>query len=207
MSLITCPLPAEPETIPVADCYENFGQIQRFFIQREYNGLTKNVIAAADALLKATYVALKTATDSSKLLTPPIIGAPEHEPGGPRTFGGGNTTLNGVPLILGEEPSAFNCVLYRMKQIVIKAIKKLRNEPNLAVIVINEHGQFGMLADDPANPTSYSGIPIQAFFCGGKGFGNYEGVDSNAIQWQFKPDALDNFVVVTPTDVNPLTEL
>lgn len=201
MSFIVCPLPAAVYDIPIVACKTNFGQVQKFMFQRMKNtDGTPNEIAAADALLKATYVALKTATDGSKIAVSPFIEAPENEPGAVREFGGGNATLNGVPTILGSEAGEFKAVIRSNRQDIIAAIKKYRSEPDIGVYLVNEKGQIAGAADDVANPTKYTPFKIQGLYVGDLKLGGFEAPDENAIAWKFPEGWSDNFSVITPTD-------
>ena len=210
--MITCKCPANAAltTIPAQGCAESFGQIQKVAFQRLTTAGVKNSFtSSASILLKASWTALMSAADSTKVVISPYIQAPTVEAGAARTFGGGNETLGGVEVIIGREPTPFTGVIRAVSQSVIKAIKELQCEAiadNLGVYLFDENGNICALQDQTTATTFYP-IPIRALFVGDKSFGGLEAPDSNAIQWSFLPNYSDNLAIVTPTDFNPLTDL
>lgn len=210
--MITCQCPAAAAltTIPAQGCAESFGQIQKVAFQRLTTAGAKNSFtSSADIKLKASWTALMSAADSTKVVISPYIQAPTVEAGAARTFGGGNETLGGVEMIIGREPTPFTGVIRAVSQSVIKAIKALQCEAiadNLGVYLFDENGNICALKDQ-STPTTFYPIPIRALFVGDKSFGGLEAPDSNAIQWSFLPNYSDDLAIVTPTDFNPLTDL
>lgn len=200
-----CPAGAHLADLSIPDCKESMGQVQKAIFQRMYqaNG-TKNTIT--DPTLKASWTALLSAADGTKCIVSPYIQGPTTEPGAARTWGGGNDSLGGVSVIIGSEPTTFSGNIYQESQSVIKTLKTYMCE-NIGVYLIDENGRIGCIANDPAKPTAYSPIPIHSFFVGDKNLGGYDAPDGNAISWNFLPNWSDNFVIVTPTDFNPLTDL
>ena len=206
-SLCQCPRPASLVDIPVSDCPETFGQIQKVAFQRLYKttGEKNGFQSPADIKLKAPWSAFMTATDDTKIVVSPYIEAPTTEPGGARTFGGGNATLGGIELVIGREPTAFTGVVRQMPQAVIKALKALECE-EIGVYVFDEAGNIGAIKD-PNITGLFTPLPLRSFFVSDKVFGGYEAVDSNNIQWSFLPNWSDDLVRLKPTDFNPLTDL
>lgn len=206
-----CPAAASLTTIPAVACGENFGQIQKVAFQRlrKADGSRNSFTTAASILLKASWTALLSAEDGSKVVVSPYIEAPTSEPGAVRTYGGGNETLGGIEEVLGAEPTAFSAVLRRMPQNVIKIMKELScesNAGNLGVYLFNDNGQIEAI-QDPETATTHYPIPIRSFFVSDKGHGGLENPDSNNISWQFAPNYSDDLKIITPTDFNPLTDL
>lgn len=203
-----CPLGASIEDIPLGTCAENFGQVQKVLFQRMNTSGVRNKLNAstADPKLKATWTALLASATSTKVVQSPFIQAPAFEPGASRNFGGGNETLDGVEIIVGREATSFTGVIRSQPQKTIKALKTYECEES-CVALINAQGQIGLLCDDPDNITEYYLIPISSFFVSDKMVGGLENPDGNNISWKMKPNWSDNFVVVTPTDFNALTEL
>lgn len=206
-----CPAAASLTTIPAVACGENFGQIQKVAFQRlrKADGSRNSFTTAASILLKASWTALLSAEDGSKVVVSPYIEAPTSEPGAVRTYGGGNETLGGIEEILGAEPTAFSAVLRRMPQNVIKIMKELScesNAGNLGVYLFNDNGQIEAI-QDPETTTTHYPIPIRSFFVSDKGHGGLENPDFNNISWQFAPNYSDDLQIITPTDFNPLTDL
>lgn len=211
--MISCKCPAATAitSIPAITCPESFGQIQKVAFQRIYSsGSTKNSFTTlADIKLLASWTALLSAADSTKIVVSPYIEAPTAEAGAARTFGGGNESLNGIEEIIGREPTPFSAVIRKAPQSVIKAIKELQCESavhNLGVYLFDELGNIGAIQDE-TTPTTYYPIPVQSFFVGDKTLGGLEAPDSNAISWSFKPNWSDDLAIVVPTDFNPLTDL
>lgn len=210
--MITCQCPAAAAltTIPAQGCAESFGQIQKVAFQRLTTAGAKNSFtSSADIKLKASWTALMSAADSTKVVISPYIQAPTVEAGAARTFGGGNETLGGVEMIIGREPTPFTGVIRAVSQSVIKAIKALQCEAiadNLGVYLFDENGNI-CAVQDQNTPTTFYPIPIRSLFVGDKSFGGLEAPDSNAIQWTFLPNYSDDLAIVSPTDFNPLTDL
>ncbi len=211
MSICKCPASTALTSIPAVTCSESFGQIQKVAFQRIYSsGTTKNSFtSSADIKLLASWTALLSANDSTKIVVSPYIQAPTSEAGAARTFGGGNDTLGGVEEIVGREPTTFSAVLRRIPQNVIKVLKELQCESwadNLGVYLFDDNGNIEALVD-PSVATTFYPIPIRALFIGDKTHGGLEEPDSNAISWTFLPNYSDQLKIVTPTDFNPLTDL
>lgn len=211
MSICKCPASTALADIPAVICIESFGQIQKVAFQRIYSsGTTKNSFTTAAAIdKKASWTALTSAADSTKIVISPYIQAPTSEAGAARTFGGGNETLGGIEEVIGREPTTFSAVLRRIPQNVIKALKELQCESwadNLGVYLFDDNGNIEALQDETI-ATTYYPIPIRALFIGDKNHGGLEEPDSNAISWTFLPNYSDNLAIIAPDDFNPLTDL
>lgn len=197
--------------IPVSNCPESFGQIQKVAFQRLYksNG-EKNSFTTAEGIgKKASWTTLLSAADDTKIVISPYIQAPTAEAGAARTFGGGNETLGGVEEIVGREPTPFTGVMRKLPQKIIKALKELQCESwgdNLGVYLFDENGAIGAI-QDAGTTTTYYPIPIRSLFIGDKTLGGYEAPDSNNIQWAFLPNWSDDLAFIVPEDFNPLTDL
>lgn len=211
MMTCSCPAASALTTIPAQGCAESFGQIQKVAFQRLKTdaGAKNSFTTTADIKLKASWTALLTATDSTKIVVSPYIQAPTVESGAARTFGGGNETLGGVEMVIGREPTPFTGAMRVVAQSVIKAMKDLQCEAaadNLGVYLFDENGNVCAVQDETTATTFYP-IPIRSLFIGDKTFGGLEAPDSNPIQWSFLPNYSDDLAIVTPTDFNPLTDL
>lgn len=212
MSLICqCPAAAAIETIPAVSCPENFGQIQKVAFQRlvKADGTRNSFTQTASILLKASWTALLSASDGSKIVVSPYINAPADSGGDARMTSGGNDDLGGIPEVLGGEPVQFAGSIRAVPQSVIKAMKSLQceaNAGNLGVYLFDENGKIEAIQDETTNTTYYP-IPIRALFIGSKIHGNYDAKDSNVISWYYMDNYSDNLVILTPTDFNPLTDL
>jgi hypothetical protein len=204
-----CPAGAHLADLSIPDCKESMGQVQKVIFQRMYQADgTKNVVASPT--LKASWTALLSAANDTKCIISPYIQGPTTEPGAARTWGGGNDSLGGIPVVIGAEPTKFSGNIYQESQSVIKVLKSYTCE-NIGVYLIDENGHIGCIAEETTagaqTTTTYHPIPICAFFVGDKSLGGYDAPDGNAISWSFFPNWSDNFVMVTPTDFNPLTDL
>ena len=197
--------------IPVSNCPESFGQIQKVAFQRLYKSTGEKNSFKTDAGIekKASWTPLLSADDDTKIVISPYIQAPTAEAGAARTFGGGNETLGGVEEIMGREPTPFTGVMRKLPQKIIKALKELQCESwgdNLGVYLFDENGAIGAIQDAKTATTHYP-IPIRSLFIGDKTLGGYEAPDSNNIQWAFLPNWSDDLAIIVPQDFNPLTDL
>lgn len=197
--------------IPVSNCPESFGQIQKVAFQRLYKSTGEKNSFKTDAGIekKASWTSLLSADGDAKIVISPYIQAPTAEAGAARTFGGGNETLGGVEEIVGREPTTFTGVMRKLPQKIIKALKELQCESwgdNLGVYLFDENGAIGAIQDAETATTHYP-IPIRSLFIGDKTLGGYEAPDSNNIQWVFLPNWSDDLVIIVPEDFNPLTDL
>lgn len=206
--LINCPNSASINDVPLNECYETLGQVQKVVFQRLYSGTTRNAISAGATPITtlAAWTPLLAAADSTKVVQSPYIQAPETEPGAAINYGGGNETLGGIEITVGTEPTAFTGNILRSTQDTIKALKAYMGE-NLGVYLIDEHGRIACIADDYDTPTEYYPIPIRNLFIGDKKLGGLEGVDLNEIMWKFFPNWSDDLQITVPTDFNALTDL
>lgn len=206
-----CPAGTALPDIPVSNCPESFGQIQKVAFQRLYKSTGEKNSFKTDAGIekKASWTPLLAADDDTKIVISPYIQAPTAEAGAARTFGGGNETLGGVEEIVGREPTPFTGVMRKLPQKIIKALKELQCESwgdNLGVYLFDENGAIGAIQDAKTATTHYP-IPIRSLFIGDKTLGGNEAPDSNNIQWAFLPNWSDDLAIIVPEDFNPLTDL
>ena len=206
-----CPAGTALPDIPVSNCPESFGQIQKVAFQRLYKSTGEKNSFKTDAGIekKASWTPLLSADDDTKIVISPYIQAPTAEAGAARTFGGGNETLGGVEEIVGREPTPFTGVMRKLPQKIIKALKELQCESwgdNLGVYLFDENGAIGAI-QDAKTATPYYPIPRRSLFIGDKTLGGLEAPDSNAIQWSFLPNWSDDLAIIVPEDFNPLTDL
>lgn len=203
-----CPRATALPDIPVANCPESFGQIQKVAFQRlrKADGSKNQFLSAASIALLASWTPKLSAADDTKIVVSPYIQAPTAEGGAARTFGGGNETLGGIEEIIGREATPFTGVIRKTAQKTIKALKELACE-EIGVFLFDENGAIGAINTGTEEAPIYEPIPIRSFFVGDKTLGGFEAPDSNAIQWVFLPNWSDNLSIVAPTDFNPLTDL
>ncbi len=218
MTLICqCPAATAITSIPKVTCPENFGQIQKVAFQRlALADGTRNKItgttgtpAVDNIKLKASWTALTSAADGTKVVISPYINAPADSGGDARMTSGGNDDLGGIPQVLGGNPVQFDGSLRSVPQSTIKIIKELMCEAaagNLGVYLFDESGKI-QAVKDPVTASTYYPIPIRALFVGSLIHGNFDAKDSNAISWQYPDNYSDDLSIVTPDDFNPLTDL
>lgn len=209
-----CPAGEHIADLDIVECKESMGQIQKVAFQRVYK-TAGTLNSVADPTKKASFAALFSAADGTKMTISPYIQGPTSEPGAARTFGGGNQTLGGIEITIGREPTTFSATIYQESQKTIAQMKQYMCE-NVGVWLIDENGNIGCLADD-VNETSSGGelhtkayypIPIGKLFVGDKKLGGFEEPDSNTIEWSFFPNWSDKFCIIKreTLDFNPLTD-
>ena len=203
-----CPAGAHIPDLNIPECKESMGQLQKVLFQRVFKtaGVKNSFTSVASPALKASWTALLSASNGSKVTVSPYIQNPTSEPGAARTFGSGNQTMGGIPIVIGREPTTFNGIMYEESQGAVAPLKDYSCE-NLGVYLVDENGMIGCLVDNVTTPTAYYPIPVKSFFIGDKKLGGLEEPDSNTIQWSFLPNWSDKFKLVPPTDFNPLTDL
>lgn len=213
MAQYSCPASAAIPSITSATCLENFGQTQKLAFQRVFASAgVKNAFTATglgDIKLKASWDTFLAAADATKAQMSPVVEQPAITAGAARTKGGGNATVGGINKVIGSEATTATFLINVSKQAIIAQLKDFQDELSLGVFMFNEYGQIGCLVDDPATPAAYYPIPIasQTLFVGDKSIMGLEDEDNNVLSWNFYPNWSDKFVVVTPTDFNPLTDL
>jgi hypothetical protein len=207
--LINCPQGAALQAIPIVNCPEAIGQIQKVVFQRIKNaagGKNKFVIATNDPAELATWTPVLAAADATKVVPSPYIQAPVFEAGAAREYGGGNETLGGMPIVIGREPSTFTGNILRAAQKTIEALKTYQVE-EVGVFLLDEFSRIIGLVDDHTTPTEFYPIPISSLFVGDKVIGGLESVDMNMVSWRFAPNWSDKLSIVVPTDFNALSDL
>lgn len=217
MSVICqCPAATALTDVPTVNCPVSFGQIQKVAFQRvlKADGTKNGFGSTAPITTKASWTALLSAADATKVVVSPYINSPADAGGDARLSSGGNDDLGGVQEVLGGNPVTFTGSLRAIPQDVIAILKELTcesNAGNLGVYLFDENGQIECIKKVTGTGndavTTYHPIPIRAFFVGDKIHGNYDAKDSNAISWSYMPNYSDDLVIVSPTDFNPLTDL
>lgn len=194
-----CPLGTALPDIPKFTCGESFGQIQKLAFQRLRGtaGTANKFTAEKPIAKKASWDALLTAMDDTKIVVTPFLNAPTAEAGAARTFGGGNDSLGGIEEVVGSEPTPFTAVFRRLPQNIVKAMKELVCESqahNLGVYLIDENGAVGALSGETEG--DYMPVPVESLFIGDKTLGGFDAPDSNAIQFSFRPNWSDDLKVI-----------
>jgi len=187
----TCPVPTSIGNIitTLNPCPVDFGQVQKMIFWR-----VGNTLSTASAILEAEWTTLLSATDSTKAVVTPFVGAPTMEGGEPIEFGSGNEVRDGNAIILGAESTSFAAVIYSAEQTVMDAFKELMCDA-LEVIYINSEGKFA----GSVVGTAMGGFPVYSLFVGDKKLGGYDSPDTNAVQWKHKQNWSDTFQIIDPT--------
>lgn len=210
MSLLcSCPVASEINDIPAPGCFEDFGQITGFILQRRYSsGTTENsfTIATANPNVLASWSALLSATDGTKVQKSPLLHGATLEPGEFRESGSGNDVAFGIPLFKGRAHASLTGMFKRERQDVILALKDYECE-TLSVYLVNESGWIAGVADDVTSATTFKGFPLSSFRVSDKASGGYDDVDFNNVAMNFYPNWSDYFYIVKPTNFNANTGL
>ena len=202
-----CPPSASIGDVPIAECLEDVGQIQKAVLSRVNSAVgTPNTVAAPSTL--AAWTPKLAAADGTKVVQTPYFTEPTAEAGAAKTFGGGNQTLGGVPIIIGREPTPFTAKFLQTAQNSIAALKKFMGESNLGVYLIDEYGNILARRVESDAAEVYRPIPIKAFFVSDKTFGGFDNPDTNMVSWNFLPNWSDELAIITPAaGFNPLEDL
>jgi hypothetical protein len=208
MSLLTtCPLGTAITDVLIDNCPSDVGQIQKIIFQRIYStGTTRNTIALADAPLLAEWTPFFAASDGTKMQITPFVSAPTNELGAAITYGGGNDTVDGIPITTGVEPSKFECKLIRAHSKTAESLKGLYGE-TLGVYFVNEHGRIWGDSDDATTPTTYYPVQIRELFVSDRKFGGFAEPDYYMLSFNLPPNWSDKLNEIIPTDFDPLTAL
>jgi hypothetical protein len=207
MSLCNCPAPTALTTVPSADCPFDLGQIQKIGFQRAGFTFDSGAVSPTSPSVFADWTALKTATDSTKVVFTPLIGGdPVVVAGEAISEGGGdNSTMNGIEIITGVNPSKFSAMYRSMTPEQESAIKKLMCEPNLVVYFITDNQKIIVKKITTAQK---KGLAIQAFFLGDRTNDGFGKKDSHKIQFSLPAGWSEDIEIITPeAGFNPLTDL
>lgn len=142
-NLIVCPLPAYLADVPSNDCPTKFDQIQRILFTR----LSSTPFTETDILLEATWTPRMIATDDEKIIgTPKISGMvlPVVEP--IKNGGNDNSTIDGVPELVGLGFGAISLQIRNVSSAQAKALRALASESvgetNLGAYFVNRLGEI-----------------------------------------------------------------
>lgn len=201
----SCPNTNPLVSISASDCEIHLRQLQRVVFQRAGYEFDASATIPLDITDLAIWQALKTATDSTKVVSTPFIGSdPKIEAGEAITAGGGdNTTLNGIEEIMGSNPSKFSTVFYGLTPQQESDMKKLMCEKNLVAFFINEEDK---IIARKTGTGKYKGIPIQSLFMSDRNNAGFGTKDTNTLRFSLKEGWSEDIELVTTT-WSPLTEL
>lgn len=176
-------------------CPQEFGQIQKIIVWRRGN----SIASVATAIISTTWTTLLTATGNTKALVMGfVIG--KLTPGEAREAGGGNETKDGIPKVIGGQPTVYEGYIHNADQDQIKALKKLMAE-TLDAVFVNENGQFGYLDTKFQSTTpGFYGSPIDGLFIGDLEMGDFDGIDRNKVMFRLPSNWSDNFEISAATN-------
>ena len=179
-------------------CGIRYGQVQKVAFTRVGN-LFSNANPITDL---ASWTAFLAAEDSTKIVVTPYVEAPTMEGGDEKTFGGGNTTLDGIIMVLGSQPIRMSFALRNYPQTIISALKILTKIRDLGVFLFNDNGGIICLQEGG----TYLPIPIRALFVGDLILSGRTQPDRNTMKFSLKSNYSDKLVVVKP-NFSPVNDL
>ena len=191
-----CPTNLPP--IPNMTCGIRYGQVQKVAFTR-----VGNLFGDANPITDlASWTTFLSAEDSTKIVVTPYVEAPTMEGGDEKTFGGGNTTLDGIIMVLGSQPIRMSFALRNYPQTIISALKILTKIRDLGVFLFNDNGGIICLQEGG----TYLPIPIRALFVGDLILSGRTQPDRNTMKFSFKSNYSDKLVVVKP-NFSPVNDL
>ena len=179
-------------------CGIRYGQVQKVAFTRVGN-LFSNANPITDL---ASWTAFLAAEDSTKIVVTPYVEAPTMEGGDEKTFGGGNSTLDGIIMVLGSQPVRMSFALRNYPQTIISALKILMKIKDLGVFLFNDNGGIICLQEGG----TYMPVPIRALFVGDLILSGRTQPDRNTMKFSFKSNYSDRLVVVKP-NFSPVNDL
>ena len=193
--------------VTVDACPFDVGQVQKIIFQRKYSsGSTRNVMTVTNAASLATWTALLTATGNTKVQISPFVNGPTFEPGDSIEFGSGNEVVDGIPLSVGTDPTAFSANLFRISSASKESLVALEGE-DLAVYFVDEHGRIWGETDSNTSPVNLYGIPVFSYHIGDRKIGGKVEPDVHVLKFKL-PQRWDNKLKsITPSDFDALTGL
>ena len=180
-------------------CGIRYGQVQKIAFTRIGNLFSDSSNPITDL---ASWTAFLSAEDRTKIVVTPYVEAPTMEGGDEKTFGGGNTTLDGIIMVLGSQPIRMSFALRNYPQTIISALKVLTKIKDLGVFLFNDNGGIICLQEGG----TYLPIPIRALFVGDLILSGRTQPDRNTMKFSFKSNYSDKLVVVKP-DFSPINDL
>jgi hypothetical protein len=201
---IECPKPTALTAIPDNDCGMKFDQIVRLALQRRQS--TPSFDGTDLITVEATWDALKALTTAEKVVMSPIFAGMVIPPSeGAEEGGNDNSTVNGIPQYLGENPVKVTGEFRNLKSTVKAALDKLAGEslasagvPQIWVYMFNR----GRKVISKGN----EGIPIYNFRVSTPGSEGYNQDNKHNFSFWLPAD-WDKDVVMAELDFDPLTSI
>ena len=210
--MFTCQCPATNaiSTIPAETCNETFGQIQKIIFQRllKDDGTKNGISASPTASASWTAYFVESPTDKgTKMTISPYVEEPNEHGGDARTYGGGNTTVDGIERITGSNTVNFSGRFNDKPQSLITPMKEYMCDSlagNLGVYLVNGKGQIQGVKEVSGGTTTWRPIPIRKLFVSDLIHGGLESPDYNTISWGYIPGYSDKLGILTLADGNAL---
>lgn len=199
-----CPTPTSLTEIIASACGVNLKQIQRLAFQRigsKFDSVSNGILTLA------AWQAFMTASDNTKIVVTPLIGAdPVIEAGEAIKNGGGdNSTMNGVEEIDGVNPAEFSCVFKSLPSETEKSMKALMCEgQSLVVYFILQGGKIAV--KQITSDTVHQGFRIYAPFVSDRSNSGFGTKDTVTMDFSLEEGYSNDLVILTP-EFNPLTEI
>lgn len=212
-----CPDDGILNEIPNENCPIDLNQIQRLAFATQgkviwdsaTGGGTGNGVPQLNSQVDtlADWQALRTATDSTKIVVTPLIGGdPVITAGDAITQGGGdNTTFNGVAEVTGTNPSKFSCTYKSISPATEKALKELMCK-STEVYLFLEGGKIACQKIDNGG-VNHKGLNVQSLFVSDRNNEGYGTKDKNTLSFELASGWSEDLVIVKPADFNPLYDI
>jgi len=195
----TCPVATAIGDIGALTCPENVGQIQRLVFWRGGNSFA----TVAALIVEASWTTLLSAADSTHAVITPLIDNPVVEPGAVMAIGSGNEVRNGIPKIVGNEPTSFTFTMRNYSVSIIRAIKELMCEPSLEVIFVQEDSKFVHRLDG----LLVKGFIVNSLRVSDKKIGGFNALDEHTLEFKLAENWSDYLTITDPTaNFDPLTD-
>ena len=193
-----CPAPTSIANITAITCPENVGQIQKLVIARSID-----IATVAALIIEANWTTLFGAVDDTHAVPTPLLDNPTVEAGAVITFGSGNEVRNGIPKVIGNEPTKFTFTLRAFPAATIRDLKALMCEPTLEVMFIQEDGKIVHIL----NGVLCEGFPIQELRISDKKIGGFNALDEHMLEFSMPENWSDYLSITDPTaNFDPLTD-
>ena len=211
-----CPDSGILAEIPSSTCPFDLKQIQRLAFATQgkviwdsaTGGGTGVGVPQSDSQLDtlADWQARLTAIDDTKIIVTPLIGGdPVITAGDAITEGGGdNTTLNGVELTTGVNPSKFTATFKSLEPAQEKALKKIMCK-SIEVYFFTEGGKIACKKIEGGE--LHKGFNVQSYFFSDRNNEGYGTKDKFTMSFSLKAGWSEDLVLVVPNDFNPLYDL
>ena len=203
--LCSCPKPTALTAIPSFTCGEKFDQIVKMAIQRiqstaSFNGTDKLITALS------TWTPLLTASDNTKVIVTPFFAELVIPPSENAEEGGNdNSTVNGIPINLGEQPvkptGIFRNLPYNVKDALAKIACESVGSYGTAQIWAYFFNKDGKIISQGNN-----GIPLYNWRVSTPGSEGFNQDNKFHFSFWLANNWDTNLAIATPA-FNPLTDL